>query len=147
MRPGLCNGAVSVRPSVRPSICPIYRPALSALRRVCCCGPGGHEISIDSGGRRTPSSTAPSSKCELAVSRCQLTYRKLVFFPCFSLVPCRRLSWHPSTSERTLTHYRANPKSNPETNPPPLKLIPDDGVKMCILLSLLIFLNRVFQIF
>ena len=42
---GLCNGRVSVNPSV----CPIDRPQ---QRRVCClCG---QEISIESGGRRAP---------------------------------------------------------------------------------------------
>ena len=37
---GLRNGTVSVRLSV-PFIC------CSSLRRVCCCGPDGYEISID----------------------------------------------------------------------------------------------------
>ena len=36
MRRGLCNGTVSVCPSVRLS----YRPAAGACGRVYCCGPG-----------------------------------------------------------------------------------------------------------
>jgi len=69
MRQVLCNGTASVclfvSPSVRPSACPIYRPLHSA-RWVCCCAPGGQEISIDSAGRRSTahSSTGFSSKCE-----------------------------------------------------------------------------------
>jgi len=36
-------------PSVRPSICPSVASVgcRASLRRVCCCGPGAHEISID----------------------------------------------------------------------------------------------------
>jgi len=44
---GLCNGTVSVHPSVCLSV-----PAInccSSMRRVCCCGSGGQEISIDCG--------------------------------------------------------------------------------------------------
>ena len=53
---GLCNGRASVRPSVRLSVC-LSVPAIdhcNSVRRVCCCGPGGQEISIDRGGRRFP---------------------------------------------------------------------------------------------
>ena len=58
----------SVRPSVRLSVCPI-RPLNSRtmLLRVCCCGPGGLEISsinfCTAGGQQQPRrSTARSSK-------------------------------------------------------------------------------------
>ena len=36
-------------PSVRPSICPSVASVgcRASLRRVCCCGPGAHKISID----------------------------------------------------------------------------------------------------
>ena len=47
---------------VRLSVPCIHR--CSSMRRVCWCGPGGQEISIDSGGRHVSSSTAFSSKCE-----------------------------------------------------------------------------------
>jgi len=62
MRQGLCIGTVSVR------LCVHSVDRCSSVRRVCRCGPGRQEISIDSGGR---SSTALSSKCEqcLVVSR------------------------------------------------------------------------------
>jgi len=33
--------------------------AANPLLQDCCCGPGRQEISIDSGGHRTPSSTGP----------------------------------------------------------------------------------------
>ena len=54
---GLCNDAVSV--------CEIL-PRRRGVRRVCCCEPGGREISVDSDGQResSRSSTAFSSKCE-----------------------------------------------------------------------------------
>jgi len=45
MRQGLCNGTVSVRPSVGLSDPAIDR--CNSVRRVCCCGPGGQETSID----------------------------------------------------------------------------------------------------
>jgi len=55
LRQGLCNGTVSVCPSV-PSA---DRCSSGAVRRVCCCGPDDH------GGRGHRSSTAcSSSKCE-----------------------------------------------------------------------------------
>ena len=54
---GLCNGLMSVRLCVCLSIPSIDRS--SGVRRVCCWAPGGQEISIDSGGRRAPSSTTP----------------------------------------------------------------------------------------
>ena len=72
MRQDLCNGTVSIRPSVSSSYRPLH------LQRVCCCGPGGQEISIDcctAGARQQPrrSSTAASSKCEQCrvSSRCR----------------------------------------------------------------------------
>jgi len=40
MRQGLCNGTVSVRLSVCPSVCPINRP-LHAAAADCSCGPTG----------------------------------------------------------------------------------------------------------
>ena len=47
---GLCNGRVSVRPSVCPfvslSVCPSMGAQQQTLQ-VCCCGPGGQEILID----------------------------------------------------------------------------------------------------
>jgi len=42
------QGTVSVRPSVRLSVCPICRP-LQQRAAVCCCGPGEQAISIDIG--------------------------------------------------------------------------------------------------
>jgi len=68
---GLRNGWASVRPSVRLSVPWFARR--TPLLRVCCCGPDGQAISIDSGGRRARqqrrrstalSSTAFSSKRE-----------------------------------------------------------------------------------
>ena len=50
-----------VRLSVRPSVRPPPRP----LRRVCCCGPGGREISISC-------CTAAAQQQMRTVSRCQL---------------------------------------------------------------------------
>jgi len=54
---------VTVRcPSVCPSVCPIYRP-LQQRAAGCCCGPGGQEISTDSGDRpaaRRPAANAGS---------------------------------------------------------------------------------------
>ena len=56
----LCGGGLwNCRASVRLSVCPI-------IRRVCCCGPGGQEISIDC-------CTAGAQQQMRAVSRCQLT--------------------------------------------------------------------------
>jgi len=55
MRQGLCNGTVSVRPSVRLSV-----PARAHSSESAAAGPGGQEISIDccSGGvRRAGSAT------------------------------------------------------------------------------------------
>ena len=49
---------------VRLSVSRIDRCSCSSMRRVCWCGPGGQEMSIDSGGRHVSSSTAFSSKCE-----------------------------------------------------------------------------------
>jgi len=54
---GLRNGTVSVRPSVCLSHLSI---AAGRARRVCCCGPGGREMSIDRGGR--PPSTAAARR-------------------------------------------------------------------------------------
>ena len=73
MRQVLCDGTVSICVSV---CFPIGR--CKPLRRVCCCGPGGPEISIDRYGRQARrSSTAHSSTgrsaAMRAVSRCQLT--------------------------------------------------------------------------
>jgi len=66
MRQDLYNGAVS-----RLSVRSIDR--CSHARRVCCCGPGGQKISIDSIGRRTGhSSTAVSSKGE----QCHVSSRR-----------------------------------------------------------------------
>jgi len=61
-----------VRSAYAPNAPPAYTGLPSfdrctPLQRVCCCGPGGQEISIDSGGRRAPqqhSSTAFKDKCE-----------------------------------------------------------------------------------
>ena len=62
-----------------PSVC-LYGLAIvncSSVRRVCCCGPGGQEVSIDcctAGARqqRRRSSTALSSKCE----QCHVSSRR-----------------------------------------------------------------------
>ena len=43
MRQGLRNGTVSVHLSVP------FAPPCSSVRRVCCCGPGSQDISIDCG--------------------------------------------------------------------------------------------------
>jgi len=43
MRRGLCSGTMSVRLSVRLSVCPSYRPLRHSARRVCSCGPGGQK--------------------------------------------------------------------------------------------------------
>jgi len=70
MRQGLFNGAVSVRLSV-PSI-----DRRTPLRRVCCCGPGGQETSIVSGGSRALQQHGAQQhgvqQQMRAVSRCQL---------------------------------------------------------------------------
>jgi len=46
-------------------------------RRVCCCGPGGQEISIDNGGRLAPQQQGAQQRgigqYMRAVSRCQPT--------------------------------------------------------------------------
>ena len=84
-----------------PSVC-LYGPAIdncSSVRRVCCCGPGGQEVSIDcctAGARqqRRRSSTAVSSKCEQChvssrrrtlntFSRMGATSKKCVYFISF----------------------------------------------------------------
>ena len=65
----MCNGTVCVCPSICLSVCLQHGPTTAdPLLQVCCCGPGGQEISIDccqargcSGGRIR------------AVSRCQRT--------------------------------------------------------------------------
>jgi len=71
MRQGLCNGAVSVRLSVP------YIDRRTPLRRVCCCGPGGQETSIVSGGSRALQQHGTQQlgvqQQMRAVSRCQLT--------------------------------------------------------------------------
>ena len=46
----LCNGLMSVRPSVCLSVPSIDRS--SGVRRVCCWAPRVQEMSIESGGRR-----------------------------------------------------------------------------------------------
>jgi len=50
---GLCNGGVTVRPSV----CPIYQPLQQRAAGLLLGAPRGQEISIDSCGR--PAATAP----------------------------------------------------------------------------------------
>ena len=92
---GLCNGMVSVLLSVFPAI-----DCCSSMRRVCCCGPGGQEISIDcctAGARqqRRRCSTAFSSKCE----QCRVDSRRRrlntdLFYPrCVAQANCLVL-WH-----------------------------------------------------
>jgi len=56
-RQGLCNGTMSVRPSDCLSVPSIAR--CSSVRRVCCCGPGGQEISIDCCTADAAAATAP----------------------------------------------------------------------------------------
>ena len=65
MRQGLCNGTESVRLSVSS----IDR--CSSVRRVCCCGPGEQELSIDC----CTAGVALSSSCEQChvVSWCRKT--------------------------------------------------------------------------
>jgi len=60
----------SVCPSVRPSV-PSGRCML--LLRVCCCGPGGQEISIDAARAAGRRSAAAAPQQMRAVPRCQLT--------------------------------------------------------------------------
>jgi len=62
----------SVRPSVRPSVCLIYRP-LQQRAAGCCCGPGGYAISINSGGRHALQQHGAQQQMR-AVSCCQLMY-------------------------------------------------------------------------
>ena len=54
---GLGSCRASVRLFVRPFV-PSFG-CRSPLRRVCCCGPGGQETSIDSGGAGHPAAAAP----------------------------------------------------------------------------------------
>jgi len=51
MRQSLCNGTVSVR---LVCLSAISVDRCMPLRRVCCCGPGGQEISVDSGSCNVP---------------------------------------------------------------------------------------------
>jgi len=46
----------------RSSVVCLFGPSFcrrTPLLRVCCCGPGGREISIDSGGASRPPAAAP----------------------------------------------------------------------------------------
>jgi len=62
-----------LRPSVRPSICLLCPSVLSGPRkRVCCCGSGGQEISIDcctAGVRRANAGSAALSAYVVAEHR------------------------------------------------------------------------------
>ena len=58
---------LGVRRSVRPSVSLSHLSTAAtacAVQQVCCCGPGGQEISINSGSSTAHSSTTFSSKCE-----------------------------------------------------------------------------------
>jgi len=68
---------LSVRLSIRLSV--LFIDRCSSVRRVCRCGPDRQEMSIDSGCRRTPSSTANSSKCE----QCHVSWRSKLKPTCY----------------------------------------------------------------
>ena len=65
---------------IRPSVCPsVQFGRRTRLLRICCCGPGGQEISIDCGTasrRRLAAAAAPQHGAQQqmrGVPRCQLT--------------------------------------------------------------------------
>ena len=73
MRQGLCNGMVSVRLSASLSVPAIDR--CSSVRRVCCRGPGGQEISIDCCTAATAPQQHGGQQQMRAVSRLQPPYK------------------------------------------------------------------------
>jgi len=63
---------------VRPSVCLSHLAAAHPLLRVCCCGHGGQEISIDycTAGESAAAAAAPQHGAQQqmrVVPRCQLT--------------------------------------------------------------------------
>ena len=78
------------------------------LRRVCCCGPGEQEISIDSSGRRSPQQHGVQQK--RAVSRCQLSWEAEDRLVCPAIIQSKHIG--PIETYRT-TRYLLWRKKQP----------------------------------
>jgi len=88
------NGTVSVRLSVRLSVPSVDR--CSSVRRVCCCGPGEREISIDcctAGAQQQRRRILDFYRAVLAMGLCL----------CVSVYPCVTSRSSAKTAKRRIT--------------------------------------------